>query len=141
MARGVAVYGSGEPGGDTRQLGDLLGQCQCQCRRLQGWAGGHRLALTGVTENLVRLDQAIDHWGGEPDVAGWLGNEAGLFAGTVIIGSVRGTSWALWPNGHPVVRLASGRDLDVVALVHDRVASGRPRLAVVYADAAGSRGP
>jgi len=137
MARGVAVYGPGVPGGDTSQLGDLLGQC----RRLQGWAGGHGLALTGVPEDLVRLDQAIDEWGGQPDVAGWLGNEAGLFAGTVIIGSVRGTSWALWPNGHPVVRLASGRDLDVVALAHDRVASGRPRLAAVYAGAAGSRAP
>jgi len=137
MARGVAVCGPGEPGGDARQLGDLPGQC----RRLQGRAGGHGLALTGVREDLAGLDQAIDGWGGEPDVVGWPGNEAGLFAGTVIIGSVRGALWALWPNGHPVVRLAGGRHLDVVALAHDRVASGRPGLAVVHAGAAGSRAP
>jgi hypothetical protein len=42
----------------------------------------------------------------------------------------------LWPNGYPVVRLASGRDLDVIALARDRVYSGQPRLADVYTDAA-----
>jgi hypothetical protein len=39
-------------------------------------------------------------------------------------------------NGHPVVRLASGRDLDVIALANDRLHSGQPRLAEVYTDAA-----
>jgi Family of unknown function (DUF6278) len=40
----------------------------------------------------------------------------------------------LWPNGHPVVRLATGQDLDVVALANDRISKGAPLLADVYAD-------
>ena len=44
--------------------------------------------------------------------------------------------WRLWPNGHPVVHLASGRDLDVAAMASDRVSKGAPLLADVYADAA-----
>jgi len=43
----------------------------------------------------------------------------------------------LWPNGHLVVRLASGRDLDVATLASDRVSKGAPLLADIYADAAG----
>jgi hypothetical protein len=42
----------------------------------------------------------------------------------------------MWPNGHPVVRLRSGRELDVVALGNSRVTSGHPRLARAFADAA-----
>jgi uncharacterized protein DUF6278 len=54
----------------------------------------------------------------------------------VIVSTIHGAHWRLWPNGHPVVPLASGRNLDVIALGHDRVDSGQPRLADVYADAA-----
>jgi hypothetical protein len=36
----------------------------------------------------------------------------------------------------PVVRLASGRDLDVTAMASERVSKGAPRLADIYADAA-----
>jgi hypothetical protein len=38
-----------------------------------------------------------------------------------------------------VVRLSSGRDLDVVAMANDRVSKGAPLLADVYADAAAGR--
>jgi hypothetical protein len=54
----------------------------------------------------------------------------------VIVATVVGAHWRLWPNGHPVVHLASGRDLDVAAVASDRVSKGAPRLADVYADAA-----
>jgi hypothetical protein len=62
--------------------------------------------------------------------------QCGLFLGTVIVSTIHGAHWRLWPNGHPVVRLASGRDLDVIALANDRLRSGQPRLAAVYNDAA-----
>jgi hypothetical protein len=62
--------------------------------------------------------------------------EAGLFLGTVIIASIPGARWRLWSNGHPVVCLTTGRDLDVVAMANDRVSKGAPLLADVYADAA-----
>lgn len=58
------------------------------------------------------------------------------FLGTVIVSAIHGAHWRLWPNGHPVVRLASGRDLDVIALANERLRSGQPRLAEMYADAA-----
>jgi SAM-dependent methyltransferase len=37
----------------------------------------------------------------------------------VIVATIAGARWRLWPNGHPVVRLASGRDLDVAAMASD----------------------
>ncbi len=46
------------------------------------------------------------------------------------------------PNGHPVVRLASGRERDVVAVGDDRVVSkGAPRLTGAFADVTAGPGP
>jgi hypothetical protein len=81
------------------------------------------------------LNQASGELGGSLRIAA-VGNQAGLFLGTVIIATVPGTRWWLWPNGHPVVRLPSSGDLDVVAMANDRVSKGAPLLADVYADAA-----
>jgi len=69
-----------------------------------------------------------------------LGHEGGLFLGTVLVVNVPGARWRLWPNGHPVIRLPSGRDLGVVALAHDRATKGTPLLADIYATAAGPPG-
>ena len=133
MARGVAVYGAGQ--NDAGRLDELLGRCE----RLRASARVKGLELTGAPEDLGLLDQAIGRATAESDNR-WLaavGNQAGLYLGTVIIASVPGARWRLWPNGHPVVRLAEGRDLDVVALANDLVSSGAPLLADVYADVAG----
>ena len=118
-------------------LGDLLSRCD----RLRGWAKLQGFGLEPIPEDLALLDEAIDRVSREnrqtrmPAVE----SEAGQFLGTVIVSTIDGAQWRLWPNGHPVVRLASGRDLDVIALSHDRVARGHPRLADVYADAASNR--
>jgi hypothetical protein len=136
VARGVAVYGV-PAGADPDLLDELLSGCQ----RLRGWArvrGG--FVLSGVPEDLELLDQAIDEWQHDAQTA-TVGNEAGLFLGTVIIATVPGAHWQLWPNGHPVLRLASGRELDVVALGGDRVTKGTPRLARAFADAAADQRP
>jgi hypothetical protein len=130
VPRGVAVYGNPRHALGPARLDDLLGRCG----RLRGWARAHGIMLSGVPEDLDLLDWAIGEWNQEP-LAG-LGNEAGLFLGTVIIGSVPGACWRMWPNGHPVVRLRSGWELDVVALGNSRVSSGQPTLAGTYADAA-----
>jgi hypothetical protein len=131
MARGVAVYGRPR-GPDPDQLYELLGRCQ----ELRRWAQG--LALSGVPGDLELLDRAIDERLTDRQPAA-LGNEAGLFLGTVITASVAGASWRIWPNGHPVIRLASGRELDVVAMGNDRLSRGTPRLIDVFADAASQR--
>ncbi len=129
-ARGVAVYGHPRsPNPD--QLQELLGRCE----ELRSWARMHGLALSGIPEDLEPLDQAIGEWPADARLPA-LGNETGLFLGTVIIASVVGARWRVWPNGHPVIRLASGRVLDVVAMGNDRVSKGAPRLIDVFADAA-----
>jgi hypothetical protein len=133
----VAVYGVPRP--DPEQLDRLLDRCQ----RLRTWARAHGIELEGVPKDLGLLDQALDEainqanseLGGQLRIAAVTG-EAGLFLGNVIIGTVSGARWQLWPNGHPVVRLSSGRDLDVVTVAYDRVNKGAPLLASAYADAA-----
>jgi Family of unknown function (DUF6278) len=134
MPRGVAVYGvPGRP--DLEQLGELLGRCD----QLRALARAHGFELDGSPEDLALLDQAIDQASGElggPSRIAAALSEAGLFLGSVIVATVAGACWRLWPNGHPVVRLASGRDLDVDAMANDRVSRGTPLLADVYADAA-----
>ena len=138
LARGVAVYGvPGRP--DPGQRGELLGRCG----QLRAFARAHGFELDGSPQDLGLLDQAIDEATGQaasglggPSRIGAALTEAGLFLGSVIVATVTGARWRLWPNGHPVVHLASGRDLDVAAMASDRVSKGAPRLADVYADAA-----
>jgi hypothetical protein len=136
VPRGVAVDSNPRHAPDPARLDDLLGRCE----RLRGWARAHGITLSGVPEDLELLDWAIGEWAHDPQAAG-LGSEAGLFLGTVIIGSVAGACWRMWPDGHPVVRLRSGRELDVVALANSRVTSGYPRLAEAFADAAATGPP
>ena len=134
LPRGVAVYGvPGRP--DPEQLGELLGRCD----QLRAFTRAHGFELDGSPEDLGLLDRAIDEATGGlggPSRTGAALAEAGLFLGSVIIATVAGARWRLWPNGHPVVHLASGRDLDVAAMASDRVSKGAPRPARVYADAA-----
>jgi hypothetical protein len=110
---------------------------------LRAFARAHGFELDGSPQDLGPLDQAIDEATGQatselggPSRTGAALTEAGLFLGSVIVATVVGARWRLWPNGHPVVHLASGRDLDVAAMASDRVSKGAPRLADVYADAA-----
>jgi len=133
----VAVYGVPRP--NPEHLDGLLGRCE----QLRTWARAHGFELDGVPDDLALLDQALDEaieqasgeLGGPLRIAA-VGNQAGLFLGTVIIATVPGARWRMWPNGHPVVRLPSSRDLDVVAMANDRVSKGVPLLADIYADAA-----
>jgi len=134
----VAVWGVPRPG--PGQLAELLGRRQ----ELRAWARALGLELTGVPADLGLLDQAIDQaigtWGRHSRMSA-VGHEAGLFLGTVIVAQVPGACWRLWSNGHPVVRLPAGRDLDVVAVAHDRVSTGAPLLTETYARAAADHRP
>ncbi len=127
------------PRPDPEQLNGLLGRCD----QLRTWARARGFELESVPEDLGLLDQAFDETInqagrglGGPLPAAAVASEAGLFLGTVIIATIPGARWRVWPNGHPVVRLPPGRDLDVVAMAHDRVTRGVPLLATAYADAA-----
>jgi Family of unknown function (DUF6278) len=134
LARGVLVYGVPRHP-DPQSLAEHLGRCD----RLRTFARDHGFELEGSPHDLGLLDRAIgeatDPAQCGPSQAAALA-EAGLFLGSVIVATVAGARWRLWPNGHPVVRLSSGRDLDVTVLASDRVGKGAPLLADVYADAA-----
>jgi hypothetical protein len=120
---------------DPEQLRDLLGRCES----LQEWARLQGFGLDPVPEDLAVLDEAIDgviQEHGRHTRMDAVESDAGQFLGTVIVSTIYGAHWRLWPNGYPVVRLASGRDLDVIALARDQLHSGQPHLADVYTDAA-----
>ena len=130
VARGVAVFGTVDYARNVDELNAHLGLCPA----LRSWAQGHGLALSGVPQDLRVLDDEI----GEQDhdaLMAALANDIGLFLGTVIIDNAAGARWQVWPNGHPVILTASGRELDVVAMANRRSSTGGPRLADVYADA------
>ena len=61
---------------------------------------------------------------------------AGLYLGTVIVRTVPGAAWDIWPSGQPVVRLESGREIDVVSAGLDWAMAGSPELSQVYAESA-----
>jgi Family of unknown function (DUF6278) len=133
VARGVAVFGS--PG--YARDADVLKAHLELCPALRSWAQGCGLELSGVSQDLALLDDEIgeqDH-----DALTALASDAGLFLGTVIISNAAGARWLVWPNGHPVVLLASGRELDVVAIANRRFSTGVHRLADLYADAIADR--
>jgi hypothetical protein len=142
LARTVAVWGA--PGPGQEQLAGMLGRCD----QLRAWARTRGWELEDTPDDLRLLDLALGEaigrargeLSGPARVVARLGPEAGLFLGTVLLATVSAARWWLWPNGHPVIRLRSGRDLDVVAMASDRVTKGAPLLADIYAAAAGPPG-
>jgi Family of unknown function (DUF6278) len=130
VARGVAVFGcpgfQKDPGG----LDDVL----ADCGQLRAWAENHGLQLDDSPESLIALDDALDRVA-DLQATRRLTNEAGLYLGTVLARHSQGTRWQVWPNGHPVIRLPSGHDVDVVAIVNDAAHAGKLELAKHYADA------
>lgn len=130
IARGVAVYGSPGFTKDPHRLADLL----AECRKLRAWAEEHGVHLDGSPESLSALDEALDRFADQQTTNG-IANEAGRYLGTVLVRRDDRARWHVWRNGHPVVRMPSGHDLDVVAIVNDASRSGELGLAKHYADA------
>lgn len=133
LARGIVVHGSPGFRKDAERLTDLLGDC----RSLRAWARDHGVGLDDTPGSLAALDEALGPLTGE--MRRLLESDGGLYLGTVLVRHLRQARWQVWPNGHPVVRLPSGRDLDVVAAVSDGTRAGHPALAAHYADAIAER--
>jgi hypothetical protein len=119
-------------GGDPEGVAELLSECEL----LRVRAGQSGLELDDSPASLAALDQLPPHWRDDPEELPWLGNDAGLYLGTVIVRTVPGALWYIWPGGHPVVRLASGREIPVVEAGLDWATAGAPELSQVYAEAA-----
>ncbi len=135
VARGTAVFGSS--GSNHSEVPRAL---QLSSERLRTWSRDHGLVLDESPESLSRLDGRLDEWNADPLHHGRvdLSNEGGIYVGTVIIKHVEGAHWRVWPNGHPVIRLRSGAELDVTQMTSDRLRHFEPSLDLMFSKATSS---
>ncbi|MFD7401857.1 DUF6278 family protein [Streptomyces sp. NPDC059866] len=119
---------------DPTGIAELLAECEL----LRSQAGRAGVRLDDTSASLEALDQLLPRWRDDEEILPWLGNDAGLYLGTVIVRTVPGAAWEIWPDGQPVVRLESGREFDVVASGHEWAAHGVPELSQLYAEVAES---
>jgi len=131
VARGVAVFGSPGLEPDAATMRSLFGHHE----RLAEWLSKAGHDLTYDADCLAVVESSIDSWRDNTQISPMLANEVGTFLGTVRV--AEGASWHVWPNGHPVVRVAARRDIDVFDLAAQRVSSGRPNLSEVLTNAVG----
>ncbi|MFE3164016.1 DUF6278 family protein [Streptomyces sp. NPDC059224] len=109
---------------------DLLAECEL----LRAQAAEEGVTLDDTPASLEALDQLIPRWRDDEETLTWLGTDAGLYLGTVLIRTVPGAHWEIRTDGEPVVRLESGREFEVVESGHDWAASGVPELSQLYAE-------
>jgi hypothetical protein len=117
---------------DPEGVAELLSECEL----LRAQASQEGVLLDDSAASLEALDQLLPRWRDDEESLPWLGNDAGLYLGTVIVRTVQGARWDLRPGGQAVVRLASGREFDVVEAGREWAASGVPELSQLYAEVA-----
>ncbi|MGW7424902.1 DUF6278 family protein [Streptomyces sp. NPDC054813] len=111
---------------------DLLAECEL----LRAQAAEDGVTLDDTPASLEALDQLVPRWRDDEETLTWLGTDAGLYLGTVLIRTVPGAEWEIRADGEPVVRLESGREFEVVESGHDWAESGVPELSQLYAEVA-----
>jgi len=90
---------------DPESVAALLSECELL--RAQAARAGVRLDDTPAS--LEALDQMVPRWRDDAETLPWLGNDAGLYLGTVLVRTVPGAAWRIRADGEPVLCLASGR--------------------------------
>ncbi|MFB9366887.1 MULTISPECIES: DUF6278 family protein [Kitasatospora] len=115
-------------GASEAALAGLLAECGL-LRELADSAG---VRLDDSERSLTALDQLLPRWRENPGLSDRLGNDAGLYLGTVLRRTVPGTHWRLGPEERPLLVLPGGRELDVTALGHGWADQGSPPLAAAY---------
>ncbi len=115
--------------GDPEGVAEMLSECEL----LRDHAERAGVELDDSAESLAALDQLSPLWRDDAEVVTWLGSDAGLYLGTVLVRTVPGSSWQL-ETGQPVVRLPSGLEIDVLEEGHTWAATGTPELAQLYAE-------
>lgn len=135
VARGVAVYSSSDSQGSHVVAGPLP-----DSGRLRQWSLDHGVELTDDVASLEVLDAHLDGWMADQTHYELvdLGNEVGIYLGNMILKHVADSRWKAWPNGHPVVVLKSGRELDVTSMSNDRLNRKGSRLTSIYSMALGA---
>ncbi|WP_330344091.1 DUF6278 family protein [Streptomyces longwoodensis] len=127
--------GSGGDGGGEGGRGGY-GALLAECELLRSLASRAGVRLDDTPASLEALDQLVPRWRDDEEMLPWLGNDAGLYLGTVVVRTVPGAGWRILPEGRPVVRLASGREVDVVLEGRTWAMTGSPELFQVYAELA-----
>ncbi|MFJ4785257.1 DUF6278 family protein [Streptomyces sp. NPDC088794] len=117
---------------NSEGVGELLSECEL----LRSQASQEGVRLDDTVASLEALDQLLPRWRDDAETLPWLGNDAGLYLGTVIVRTVAGAAWEIREDGQPVVRLESGREFDVVESGHDWADTGVPELSQLYAEVA-----
>lgn len=118
---------------DTLDPGEAA-ELFAECELLRAQAAEAGLELDDSVASLAALDQLLPRWREDPELLPWLGNDAGLYLGTVVVRTVPGATWRIGPGGYPLVLLPSGRELRVVEDGLDWAVSGAPELSQVYAE-------
>ncbi|KPI24526.1 DUF6278 family protein [Streptomyces sp. NPDC048253] len=117
---------------DPEGIAELLSECEL----LRSQAARQGIGLDDTAASLEALDQLPPRWREDEETLPWFGHDAGLYLGTVVVRTVPGSVWVIWPGGEPVVRLASGREVDVVTAGREWAATGTPELSQLYAEVA-----
>ncbi|POX61555.1 hypothetical protein C3492_22015 [Streptomyces sp. Ru62] len=117
---------------DPEAVAALLSECEL----LRSQADRAGVRLDDTPASLEALDQMVPRWRDDPEILPWLGHDAGLYLGTVVVRTVPGAAWLIRPDGEPVVRLASGRAVEVVPAGEAWAVSGVPELSQWYAEIA-----
>jgi hypothetical protein len=127
-ARGVAVFGVPE------NKNDEFATFTPPCAQLRRWSVEHGLLLDDEPDSLSSLDQHLDSWSSDPSHHEKvnLPVEVGLYLGGVIVNHVDGSQWKKWPNGHPVVQLRTGTELDVTAMASERLIHAGASLDAIF---------
>jgi hypothetical protein len=132
IARGVAVFGT-----SASERIETVDGLLPDSGRLKSWSLSHGVVLVDDLAGIEDLDEHLDEWSADlthhEDVD--LGNEVGIYLGNVIVKNVTGAQWKVWPNGHPVIALASAREMDVIALVGERLLNSDSSLTSIYTSA------
>ncbi|WP_405626624.1 DUF6278 family protein [Streptomyces sp. NBC_00016] len=117
---------------DPEGIAELLSECEL----LRSQVARQGIGLDDTAASLEALDQLPPRWREDEETLPWFGHDAGLYLGTVVVRTVPGSVWVIWPGGEPVVRLASGREVDVVTAGREWAATGTPELSQLYAEVA-----
>ncbi|HZF88231.1 DUF6278 family protein [Streptomyces sp.] len=119
---------------DPAGIAGLLAECEL----LRSQAGEAGVRLDDTAASLEALDQLPPRWRDDAETLLRLGNDAGLYLGTVVVRTVPGAAWGIRSDGQPVILLTSGREVDVVAAGQEWAACGVPELSQLYAEIAES---
>jgi hypothetical protein len=121
--------GAGTLFADSEGITELLSECEF----LRDHAERAGVELDDSAESLAALDQLSPRWRDDPEALTWLGSDAGLYLGTVLVRTVPEAGWQL-DTGAPVVRLPSGLEVDVLEQGRSWAETGTPELAQLYAE-------